>query len=316
LNKIILSSILAIILLSSVFTANFAFGADSTKEIEAKKKDDAKRQEELKKAKEKAKQRAEQAKKMVPKMLQVYVNNLDSNYTLVKTLNDDIHVEHILHDSSHFFITKKGDAVLSMVIQFKTNEDARLYLDSSVANVFYEEVDTYEFKLSKEEKCVIQDAIQETVLMCTSEKHSFVTSSSLSRDDSFKFMDIMLKKYYKAHGKEFKQSTKQLSKKATLIPKIEKTFDEKINSLFMVEVIDCASKSGNYVEWKGSITSYASEKLDVKMILTGKDLNDNIVTFEETYVIDLYPEQTQYISRLLTDMPKFDSCGYKIESFR
>ena len=87
--------------------------------------------------------------------------------------------------------------------------------------------------------------------------------------------------------------------------------------ILVVEVIDCGySSSGQYVEWKGSVTSRASEKVNVKMILTGNDRFGNIVTFEERYVMDLYPYQTQYISVLLNDVPKFDSCNYKIESLR
>ena len=309
-NKILISSILAVILFSSVFTANSAFGADSTKEAEAKKKNDAKRQEELKKAKEKAKERAEQAKKMTPKMLQVYLNNLDSSYTLTDSQNDENVGFVVVHDSSQIFATKKGVKVLTMVIQSEKSDDVLVFLDKVIAMSQDDGLDVYTFQLSKEEKCVVAT---DNSLTCISGKYDFSTFSALSRDESFKFMDIMLKKYYKAQGKEFKQSTKQLSKKATLVPKIEKTYDEKINSLFIVEVIDCKIK-GKYVEWKGSITSYASEKVDVQIILSGIDIDDNIVTFEKEYVMSLYPEQTQYISQLLDNAPKFDSCSYKIES--
>ena len=72
-KKVFSSSILAIILLSSVFTMNSVFGADSTKKTEAKKTDDkkkvpdAKKAEKIKLAKERYTAKKAEAKKMSKK---------------------------------------------------------------------------------------------------------------------------------------------------------------------------------------------------------------------------------------------------------
>jgi hypothetical protein len=274
---------------------------------------ETKRLEELELAKKRAKERAEQAKKMEVKMFQVYLNNLDNGYTLTDTKNDQlVDLDIIIHDSTHFFTDQKGHLIITYVTQYASDTFGQQYLDLNISDFNNEEDDTYTFQLSGEEKCILH--VKQ--IICIAGKYSFY-SSTLSSDESFKFMDIMLKKYYEAQGKEFKQSTKQLSKEATIIPKIEKTYEEKIESLFDVEVIDCRdSPSGNYVDWSGSITSYALEPLDVTIILTGEDINGKIVTFEKEYVYDIYPDQTVFMTGFLDNVPGFDSCGYKIENIR
>ncbi|MEM3143434.1 MAG: hypothetical protein QXW91_02260 [Candidatus Nitrosotenuis sp.] len=71
---------------------------------------------------------------------------------------------------------------------------------------------------------------------------------------------------------------------------------------------------GNYVIWKGSITSFFDQPLDVSLVLTGKDPSSKVVTFTKEYIYNLYPDQTQYIDRMLDDVSNFDTCGYKLES--
>ncbi len=126
----------------------------------------------------------------------------------------------------------------------------------------------------------------------------------------------MLKKYYKALGKEFKQSTKELYKKATIIPKKEQTVNEILEELFPVDIISCDTDNYGNVIWKGSVTSYATKTVDLSIMLTGEDSKGNIVTFNEKIVWDLYPGQTQYISEFLDEVPNFVKCDYEMNALK
>jgi hypothetical protein len=131
-------------------------------------------------------------------------------------------------------------------------------------------------------------------------------------EPTYELMDVMLQKYYYNKDSEFTQSTKELVKSGTFVAKKEKTYDEIINSLVEVNVISC-SVSTNYVNWKGSVTSLANQPIDVFLILSGVDRNGKIVTFVEEIILDLYPGQTEYLSRLIDDVSSFNECSYKLE---
>ena len=131
-------------------------------------------------------------------------------------------------------------------------------------------------------------------------------------EPTYELMDVMLQKYYYNKDSEFTQSTKELVKSGTFVAKKEKTYDEIINSLVEVNVISC-SISTNYVNWKGSVTSLANQPIDVFLILSGVDRNGKIVTFVEEIILDLYPGQTEYLSRLIDDVSSFNECSYKLE---
>ncbi len=283
-NKILVISILAIILLSSVFTINSAFGADLTKE----------------------------AKKMHPKMFQVYLNNLDSNYTLTKSTNKESADGGFVSHSAQYFATKNGHEIITHAMTFATADGGRMFFDietrdiaAQVNHVAAQPVHT--FQLSKEEKCIIK----KTNVFCLSGKYGFSVSSDITNGEQFKFMDIMLKKYYKAQGKVFKESTKQLSEKATLVPVKEKTYQELVNSLVAVKLISCSND--DYISWKGSVTSLANVPINVHITLTGEKKNGEIMTFEKELILSLYPSQTEYVDRLLDNVSGDVYCGYRVE---
>jgi hypothetical protein len=156
------------------------------------------------------------------------------------------------------------------------------------------------------------DSLSQT-LQCSYGNFHFDVWSIGKTDHSHFFMDKMLGKLYKSQGKKIGFSTEELAKTGKIIPKREMTYEEKISSLVAVQVIDC-SERGSYVIWKGSITSFYSEPIDVHLVLTGKDSKGKIITFEKELILDLYPDQTQYIDRMLDDVSDFNTCGYQIES--
>ncbi len=172
--------------------------ADSKKAVEAKKVADAKK--------------VDDAKKMEPKMLIVNLNDLDSYYKLKDTdyeikIGESIVIDSFAH---HSFANPMSDLLLHTIIyQFVENKFSIAVYDSSKI-IENEDQYVYEFKLSKQEKCFVAH----TMIECISGKYLFITITD-SKEESFKLMDIMLKKYYKAQGKEFKQSTKQLFTKVS-----------------------------------------------------------------------------------------------------
>ena len=81
-----------------------------------------------------------------------------------------------------------------------------------------------------------------------------------------------------------------------------------------MDIISCKPlEYGNYITWKGSVTSLANQPIDVYIVLTGVTRNGEISVFTKDLILDLYPGQTEYIDRMLEDSYDIEKCGYKIE---
>ena len=246
-----------------------------------------------------------------PKSFMVYENNLSSDYTLVES------------DPS---IPIEGKKIVKSFLQNTFSHNGMI---TALVSEFYllpDEVKQkwlYGAPMSDKIVFTLPDnlgkcqAVGNPVgsITCVLGNWSIASGiNSDSNEDLYKFMDIMLKKYYQSQGKQFNQSTKDLVKNGQKIPKKELTYNEQINSLVNVDFIGCsASGSGNYLSWKGSLTSLATIPIDVDLVLTGLDSSKNIVTFEKYMIRDLYPGQTEYIDRFLDNNYEITSCNYKIE---
>ncbi len=247
-----------------------------------------------------------------PKMFLVYANNLDSSYTLVNSEIDRSQLKNDgeVHSAVNSFSSKKG-TMYSTSIEFDNKKNALKVVDD-FGPVTH--TDKLVFSISKDEKCQISGT-KLIFFTCIVGKYSlsiFGVEQNQDDNEPYKLMDMMLKKYYKSQGKEFKQSTKELVKNAVEIPKRERTYEEIVNSLVQVKVISCSDKY-SFVNWKGSVTSLATEPIDVFVTLIGENHAGEIITFTEEIILDLYPGQTEYVDRLLDDVSGFDTCSYRIE---
>ncbi len=217
-----------------------------------------------------------------------------------------------VHRASQNVKTKSDGIFISIINEYDNPANARKLFDDKQSTV----VDQVTFSFDDSGFC-IKDVYDKSeplvggIFRCYIDEYVFFLLSSPG-DLEFYFMDKMLEKYYHSQGKEFNFSTKDFVNKGKVIPKREMSYEEKIDSLFLVEIIDC-KEDGKYVNWKGSITSSIDQPVSVSIVLTGKDSNGNIITFEQTFVNDINPFQTKYIDRLLDNSPQFDTCGYKIE---
>ena len=254
---------------------------------------------------------ASKSQTLSPKSFMVYENNLSSDYTLVE---------------SNPLIPMEGKKIVKSFLQNTFSHNGMI---TALVSEFYllpDEVKQkwlYGAPMSDKIVFTLPDnlgkcqAVGNPVgsITCVLGNWSIASGiNSDSNEDLYKFMDIMLKKYYQSQGKQFNQSTKDLVKNGQKIPNKELTYNEQINSLVNVDVIGCsASGSGNYLSWKGSLTSLATIPIDVDLVLTGLDSSKNIVTFEKYMIRDLYPGQTEYIDRFLDNNYEITSCNYKIE---
>lgn len=263
-----------------------------------------------------------------PTTFLVTPNDLDDSWTLEKTDADwkfDTPNPAVEHIASANFKHNPFGTMLIIITEFGNKNWAMERIDESPSTVDDKKIFTFadSGKCEQEEK-ELTSSLDENVklgaiqgnISCVYGNYNFFTFyGAVPFDTGYLFMDKMIEKFFKSQGKEFNVSTKEASKNANIIPERELTYEEKFSLWYVVDIIDCQT-TGNYVTWKGSITSYHLYPVDVKIILTGKDINDNILTFEEEWIINLNPEQTKYIDRLLDDSPGFDTCGYTIEEDR
>ncbi len=260
---------------------------------------------------------ASKSQTLSPKSFMVYENNLSSDYVLAEVDNSP-GVENAKSVLMHTFKNKNNPDYYATVIITQTKskmtseEENLIFSKDAVTNgdkIFFNLPDN----LGKCKRTETGHNVHD--LFCANDVWRFgILNRDNAKEDTYKLMDIMLKKYYESQGKQFKQSTKELATSGEKIPKREETYDEKINSIVKVKVIRCSdSGSGNYLSWKGSLISLATIPIDVDIVLTGLDSSKNIVTFEKHTIHDLYPYQTEYIDRLLDNNYEITSCGYKIE---
>ena len=260
---------------------------------------------------------ASKSQTLSPKSFMVYENNLSSDYTLVESNS----VPPMISDgvkSFHQNTFSHNGMINALVTEFSVLPDEVKQKMLSANPEHDKIVFTLPDSLGKCQAIGNLEYISVNnvgSIACYLGNWYFSSGiDSNSNEDMYKFMDIMLKKYYQAQGKQFNQSTKDLVKNGQKIPKKELTYNEQINSLVNVDFIGCsASGSGNYLSWKGSLTSLATIPIDVDIVLTGLDSSKNIVTFEKHTIRDLYPGQTEYIDRFLDNNYEITSCGYKIE---
>ena len=247
-----------------------------------------------------------------PKSFMVYENNLSSDYVLaeIENIGGSEKAKPIL---THTFKNKNRPNFLTTVfvtqLNFKMSSKEKNELFSKDASTTNDKIF---FNLPENLGMCMET---NHLLLCAHDVWKFaILYRQNDKDDSYKFMDIILKKYYQSQGKQFTQSTKELAKNGEKILKREETYEEKVNSLVGVQILSCSnSEFGNYLSWKGSMTSFATVPIDVNIVLTGLDSSKNIVTFQKHLILDLYPGQTEYIDRFLDNNYEITSCGYKIE---
>jgi len=264
-------------------------------------------------------------------MYQVYENNLDGFTMIESEERDFLQIKKFITKETgrwndelekkwgglnlsiqNTFENKFGELLITDVKQFSNNFEARENIDNFEAR--FSGTSTI-FELKEGGKCIASKYNIDCVM------GNYVISSITANEQiANDVMQILVSKYYEYNGLNFNESIKDLRNSSLDI--LEKEDEQiSINDTFKVfvdvDIIDCSTiSSGKYVQWKGSIRNngFYDKPITVFIILTGEDVNRNVITFEKEIIMNLNVGQTKYIDRYLEDSFNFDSCGYEIEN--